>query len=199
MDDNSNNGLRLGRSKQPLSESHPAKSMKAEMSDGASRQRMTIPSNGSSQRKIEANRRNAKKSTGPKTPPGKTISSWNSLKHGLVAKRLVTLNEKDGKEFSDLLTALRQDLEPVGVLEELLVEKIAHEYWKTVKSARYDTEAVYDAYLGGTTGGNLVRYLTMINRQLFQAMNQLERLQRVRKTDVLCDTTGAGQDENPGQ
>jgi hypothetical protein len=35
----------------------------------------------------------------------------------------------------------------------------------------------------GSTIPNVLRYQTTINRQLFQAMNQLERLQRLRKGD----------------
>lgn len=209
MDNNQrNNGLPPRKPEPSSSESSPVELMNADTSNGAPTLATTIPSNGSSQRKIEANRRNAKKSTGPKTALGKTISSWNSLKHGLLAKRLLALGERDAKEFSDLLAALRQDLEPVGALEELLVEKIAHEYWKMAKSAKYDRDAVYDAYLGGTTGGNLVRYLAMINRQLFQAMNQFERLQRLRKSDevaasvdleVLSSTSGVRREEDHGQ
>src|ERR1700756_1427147 len=56
-----------------------------------STQTLAIPSNGSSPRKIEANRRNAKQSTGPKTSVGKAISSWNSRRHGLLSKRLPTI------------------------------------------------------------------------------------------------------------
>ena len=40
-----------------------------------------------SQRQIDANRRNAQKSTGPKTQPGRERSRLNALKHGLSRKR----------------------------------------------------------------------------------------------------------------
>lgn len=43
---------------------------------------------------IEANRTNAKKSTGPKSSAGKEIASQNSIKHGLLAKALVVQGEK---------------------------------------------------------------------------------------------------------
>src|ERR1044072_3518855 len=50
----------------------------------------------SSQKKIEANRRNARKGTGPKTHTGKTRSSRNSFRHGLDAA--TNHNDKDGNE-----------------------------------------------------------------------------------------------------
>ena len=48
----------------------------------------------SSQRQIEANRRNAQKSTGPTSVTGKAISSMNALKSGIHAKSLVFISEK---------------------------------------------------------------------------------------------------------
>ena len=42
-----------------------------------------------SPRKRLANRRNAKKSTGPKTPEGKRRSGRNAVKHGLLSRDLV--------------------------------------------------------------------------------------------------------------
>ena len=51
-----------------------------------------------SKKQIEANRRNAKKSTGPKTEEGKAKSSMNALKHGLTSQR-VWLNEEEKKDF----------------------------------------------------------------------------------------------------
>jgi hypothetical protein len=41
-------------------------------------------------KKIAASRRNARKSTGPKTPAGKAASSMNALRHGLRARTIVS-------------------------------------------------------------------------------------------------------------
>ncbi|HHI03174.1 MAG TPA: hypothetical protein ENL22_06605, partial [candidate division Zixibacteria bacterium] len=67
--------------------------------------------------KTESNRKNALKSTGPKTKTGKEIVKWNALKHGLLARE-VAVNSEHGNEclceFDALLGALHADLQPVG-------------------------------------------------------------------------------------
>jgi hypothetical protein len=47
--------------------------------------------------KIEANRKNSLKSTGPKTPQGKAVVRYNALKHGILAREAV-ITEGDGRE-----------------------------------------------------------------------------------------------------
>ncbi|MHC4445109.1 MAG: hypothetical protein ACYTA5_21125 [Planctomycetota bacterium] len=47
-----------------------------------------------SEKQLQANRQNAKKSTGPKTPEGKARSSQNALKHGLLARQIL-INDDD--------------------------------------------------------------------------------------------------------
>lgn len=169
-------------SQESLSESHKADVMTSAATNAASTHALTISSNGSSPRKIEANRRNAKKSTGPKTSRGKTISSWNTTRHGLLAERLPSIPDKDKKHFARLLSSLRQDLEPVGTVEEVLVERIAQEYWRLGVAARHEAEELGRPNpFGKTSIDRILRYETMINRQLYQVINQLERLQRLRK------------------
>lgn len=73
-------------------------------------------------KKVEANRCNGEKSHGPKTEQGKQHSSWNSTKHGLLGKRLLMTDRTRQVEWDHLLDSLRQDIEPLGALEELLVE-----------------------------------------------------------------------------
>ena len=73
-------------------------------------------------------------------------------------------------------------------MEEVLVEKIAQEYWRLGVAAWHEAEALgREKPFQGSTIPNVLRYQTTINRQLFQAMNQLERLQRLRKGDNVPD------------
>jgi hypothetical protein len=91
---------------------------------------------------------------------------------------------KSNKQFTRLLPSLQEDLEPVGTLEEVLVEKIAQEYWRLGVAARYEAQDLAQGSpFKRTAIERIFRYQTTINRQLFQAMNQLERLQRLRKGD----------------
>jgi hypothetical protein len=107
------------------------------------------------------------------------------------------------------LTSLLQDLEPVATTEEVLVEKIAQEYWRLGVAAWYEAHALTEANpFAKMSFDRILRYQTTINRQLYQAMNQLERLQRLRKGDhvpaplnleVLRDTPTISDEENADQ
>jgi hypothetical protein len=81
-------------------------------------------------RQIEANRRNALRSTGPKTPKGKQISRLNALTHGLRAKDVVIPGQEDPAEFEAILRELREDRKPQGHLEIHLVEQIGMALWR---------------------------------------------------------------------
>jgi hypothetical protein len=169
-------------SNETLSESNRAESLIPAAVTIESPPSSAIPTNGSSPQRIAANRRNAQKSTGPKTSHGRAMSSWNSTIHGLLSNRLPLLHGRSKKRFNRLLRSLQQDLEPVGALEEVLVEKIAQEYWRLGVAAWHEADDLSrEKPFGRTSIDRILRYQTMINRQLFQAMNQLERLQRLRK------------------
>ena len=60
---------------------------------------------------IDANRRNALKSTGPKTPEGKAAVSMNSLRHGLRARKVVLPGE-NREEFNQLCDDLEREWQP---------------------------------------------------------------------------------------
>jgi hypothetical protein len=86
-----------------------------------------------SPKQIEANRRNAQKSTGPKTPTGQAISKMNALKHGVLAQSVVVRGHKlkeSTNEFKKLCQEFHTNLAPVGPLEEMLMEQIVTAAWR---------------------------------------------------------------------
>ena len=78
---------------------------------------------------INANRENAKKSTGPRTTAGKEASSRNGLKHGLCAGKHLLPGE-DPEDFLALVNDLLNTFRPVGEGEEKLVLRIAADQWR---------------------------------------------------------------------
>ena len=84
---------------------------------------MLRPKKPTSEKKIEANRRNSVRSTGPTTDKGKTAASRNAIKHGLLAREVV-IAAGDGKEnqqdFYLLLSQLCVHFQPVGTIETML-------------------------------------------------------------------------------
>lgn len=92
-----------------------------------------------SERKIQANRKNALLSTGPKTERGKRTVSYNAIKHGLLAREVVITagdGEESLEEFDALVEQLVDCYEPVGVMEQLFVQIIVVVFWKKAHSIR---------------------------------------------------------------
>ena len=90
-----------------------------------------------SEKKAQANRRNALKSTGPKTPEGKAAVRLNALKHGLLSQEMLLPGE-DEEALRELGQDLRDELQPVGELENLLVERIIASYWRLRRLGRVE-------------------------------------------------------------
>jgi hypothetical protein len=92
-----------------------------------------------SQARVSANRRNAEKSTGPRTQQGKAIVAQNALKHGLLARQDVVMGE-DPQEFELLRRRLLADLEPWGEMETLFAGQIASLWWRLLRAQRVQNE-----------------------------------------------------------
>ena len=92
----------------------------------------------SSARKAAANRQNALKSTGPKTPDGKAAVRLNALRHGLLSEEILLPGE-DEEALRELAERLRAELQPVGELENLLVDRIISAYWRLRRLGRVET------------------------------------------------------------
>jgi len=114
-----------------------------------------------SQAKIEANRRNALKSTGPRTERGKANVRFNALKHGFFAKQVIQSSKligEDWKELRDLWRRLIEQYQPIGASEELLVEEIAVGFWRKRRAVRcemaeIDKARVHQIQLADPAGG----------------------------------------------
>ena len=92
-----------------------------------------------SDKQLEANRKNALKSTGPKTEAGKSISSKNALTHGLRAQQIVIEGESQ-EEFDDFRELLIDYLSPDGPLEMFLVDRIAAGSWRLRRTGHLEAQ-----------------------------------------------------------
>ena len=90
-----------------------------------------------SEKQIQANKQNARKSTGPKTPEGKDRTSNNAVKHGLLSQDTL-LPMEDQTAFTELSERLRSEAQPVGELENMLVERIIDARWRLRRLVRVE-------------------------------------------------------------
>ena len=88
-------------------------------------------------RQIEANRRNAQRSTGPTTAEGKNKARYNAVKHGLTAASAV-LPHEDPNTFQQLRDALIESYAPATPAELMLVDMVAHSYWRLLRARRVE-------------------------------------------------------------
>ena len=85
-----------------------------------------------SKKQIEANRRNAQLSTGPKTEEGKAAVRLNALRYGLRA-RSILLPGENPEEYHQLCADLESGWQPQNRTEQLLVEQMAVAQWKLAR------------------------------------------------------------------
>jgi hypothetical protein len=88
-----------------------------------------------SQKRIDANRRNAQKSTGPRTPEGKSRSRFNRLQHGL-ASTVPVLPGEDPAAFQARVDAVMESFAPQNQVEFDLLERVASTSWSLERARR---------------------------------------------------------------
>src|SRR5262249_35281263 len=140
-------------------------------------------------RQIEANRRNAAKSTGPRTAGGKAVVALNGQKHGLLSREALVKGESDA-ELLDFGKRFRAHMAPVGDLELLLVDRIIASAWRIRRLLRVEAllfkedghslEAAF-AHYGREKMAVLSRYEATIERSLYKALHELQRVQAERR------------------
>ena len=95
-------------------------------------------------KQIAANRRNAQKSTGPKTGAGKKIVSRNAVKFGLLAKHVIVLPGEEA-EYARYAEGFREEQGPEGTLEDILVLKMIDSQWLLMRSRKVESGILIDA------------------------------------------------------
>ena len=74
---------------------------------------------------------------GPKTPEGKAVSRMNALKHGIF---VTALSDRDHEELHGVCEKLCESFRPEGMVEEMLVEKLALVYLRLQRCARAEAQ-----------------------------------------------------------
>ncbi len=90
---------------------------------------------------IAANRKNAKKSTGPRTAEGKAAASKNAVKHGFFARDDVVRDEKQ-EDFDLYREEMLAEMGPVGVMETTLAERIVNLAWRLRRAEKMQDQAL---------------------------------------------------------
>src|SRR3954447_8763064 len=83
----------------------------------------------SSEHRLAVNRRNAARSTGPRTPEGKAVVALNALKHGLLSREALVKGESEA-ELVAFGKRMRAQLAPGGELELLLADRVVSTAWR---------------------------------------------------------------------
>jgi len=97
---------------------------------------------------LAANRRNAKRSTGPRTQRGKAFSRFNAVRTGLFARHVVIPvcdGDESKEEFARLLAAVWQEFHPEGILEDFCVMQIAECMWRFRRAIRAERGSARNA------------------------------------------------------
>jgi len=159
-----------------------------------------------------ANRLNAQKSTGPRTPEGRAAVRLNGVKHGLTAQTIVLKGESEA-DFTAMLESFEAEHAPTTPTQEALVVQLALANWRLRRL--YHQEAGFyvselkilasiqkdlnldDAGRMGHAANWSERTLGLFNRQegrlertFYRALHELQRLRKEREANLasVCQT-----------
>jgi len=169
----------------------------------------------SSQLQIDANRRNSRKSTGPRTVAGKTASSQNALGSGLYAQSQIIIGENQS-DFEQLAADFQSRFRPDTPDQHALLDIAIHSEWILRRLRRAET-GIWDYFIddhdygADTTGlgrafscndrtlARLQRRLDSLQRNFHRALKELARLQSARPDFGFESSPGPAPAPNPPQ
>jgi len=129
--------------------------------------------------RAEINRANAQHSTGPRTEEGKAKSSRNRLSSGFASNTRF-IDGENAEEFDVLLADFMNEHLPSTLTEQVLVEKMAHHQWITLRALRLQAEELQKFQDNRSEGSLalLIRYQTASERSFYRALNELQKLRK---------------------
>src|SRR6202049_3609835 len=159
-----------------------------------------------SEEQFAANRQNAQKSTGPKTPEGRAAVRLNGVKHGLTAETIILKGESQA-DFTAMLESFEAEHDPTTPTEEALVVQLALANWrlrrlyhqeagfctsqlKTLASIQKDLNLDDAGRMGHAAGwsestlGLFNRQEARLERTFYRALHELQRLRKERKANL---------------
>ena len=148
--------------------------------------------------RTRANRENAQKSTGAKTPDGREASSRNAVKHGLFAADVTTYFRypEEGQRYQRFIDGIVKDLAPVGDFETVLANRAADILFRLdmVRSAEFKAYAgvampvdSMEEQLNKTKNPIALAslYDSRFQRAFSKTMEELRRVQQTRRDNEL--------------
>ena len=127
------------------------------------------------QKQIDANRRNAQRSTGPRTPEGKAACRLNALKSGIDAESQIVPGE-DPARLAALLTEYQERFETSTPERRMLVDTLVTCEWLLRRLTR--AEASFWQYEAERTESLIYSNKQVDGRVLYHGDRVFERLQR---------------------
>ena len=109
----------------------------------------------STEAKILANRRNAQKSTGPRSRQGRAAISQNAVKHGLSARQDVISSESHA-DFRLYRDQILDELNPASPIESILAERIVNLSWRLKRVCSIQNQTI-DALNARNTSSPLTK------------------------------------------
>ncbi len=165
------------------------------------------------EKQFEANRQNAQKSTGPRTPEGRAAVRLNGVKHGLTAETIVLKGESQA-DFTNLLDSFEAEHDPATPTEEALVVQLALATWRlrrlyhqeagfytwqlqSLKGMQKDLNLDDAGRMGHaaawseSTLGLFNRQESRLERTFYRALHELQRLRKEREANLalVCQPT----------
>ena len=141
-------------------------------------------------KQIEANRKNAQKSTGPVSEIGKALVAKNAIRHGILSEN-VFVEEGERKTYDNFCNEMLKDLKPQTVFENYLVDRIISTAWRLrrivcIEAMKLESASKYsygDSYTSvfvakaADSMAVLSRYEQALEKTFYRALKELKSIQ----------------------